>query len=778
MLLLPTMGCFGDPPQGSAKSNELPDSSGFSQDATADGRLDAALADGQTTSQDASAHVDAPGPIDVPSPGDGQACDTAGLWSAAKPSWDKHCASCHGKQAQGGIGPPLDNWQGSLPQLIARIDLDMPPKDPPSCTGVCAESIAHWLMSLKPPPPACARPPRVLRLLSRREYRNTVADLLPIQGKVCAGHTDCTLPGQSCAGGHCVADPCGTVTFLLPDSNKAHKAVVVAGSFNSWAPTADKGGWPMAHDAASGRWWLKKALGNGEHQYKLVADGATWITDPANPIKKPDGFGGHNSALNLQCQPGAQDKDDPTAGFAPDSRPHGFAFDNHAATATLDSVRMEAYLAAGRALAKRVGALGTKIVQCDQKTATCADQVVGSFGLRAFRRPLTSGELARYRKLVLSKATIAQGAELMVAAMLCSPHFLYRPELGAPQGGVHKLNAWELASALSYALWGTMPDEALLDAAKSGALLTAAGWQKQVQRLLDDGRARQAFGTFAAQWLGADQVLTTQKKPSLHPEMTPALRSQMREETQRFAAHVAFDGSGAFTELWTAKYTIATAALAQHYELAETPKTWAKVPLAKGRRAGLLGHASVLATTAHSDQSSPIRRGLLVRERVLCQELGPPPPNAGGVPEVDPNATTKERFAQHTADPFCKSCHQYIDGIGFGFERFDAVGKWRTKENGHPIDGVGELNDVEGFATGTQATFSSLPQLGGLVAASDAAQKCFVQQVFRRMHGRKEGAADACELQAQAAGFMAKKGDIKALLRALVSSPQFRERAP
>src|SRR5690606_9777345 len=136
-----------------------------------------------------------------------------------------------------------------------------------------------------------------------------------------------------------------------------------------------------------------------------------------------------------------------------------------------------------------------------------------------------------------------------------------------------------------------------------------------------------------------------------------------------------------------ADYTFANADLAEIYGMSgATGSELVRTPWPDGARAGLLGHASVLASYAHSDQSSPILRGLFVRQTLLCQSVGSPPPNAGGVPEVDPSATTRERFRQHTDDDFCRSCHQYIDGVGFGFERFDALGRLRETENGHPID--------------------------------------------------------------------------------------------
>jgi hypothetical protein len=188
-------------------------------------------------------------------------------------------------------------------------------------------------------------------------------------------------------------------------------------------------------------------------------------------------------------------------------------------------------------------------------------------------------------------------------------------------------------------------------------------------------------------------------------------------------------------------------------------------------RSGVLGHGSVLATTAHSDQSSPIRRGLFVRRRLLCQEFAPPPPNAGAVPKVDPAATTRQRFAQHTSNPTCQSCHQYIDDVGFGFERLDAVGRVRSTESGKPIDAQGDMNDLEGFGKGTHAPFATPGELGKILAASDAAKACVTRQVYRFARGHLDD--DVCAVAPIQRRFLEKGGDLRELLVAVVTDPAF-----
>ena len=243
-------------------------------------------------------------------------------------------------------------------------------------------------------------------------------------------------------------------------------------------------------------------------------------------------------------------------------------------------------------------------------------------------------------------------------------------------------------------------------------------------------------------WLGVERILTSDKRPALFPEDSPALRAATLAEPQRFVDAVVFEGSGRFSELLTADWSIVNGDLATRYDLAPGPD-WSEVDVGE-ERGGLLGHASVLASYAHSDQNSPVRRGLFVREHLLCQSLGTPPPEAGGVPDVDPDATTCERFEQHSADPVCAGCHQYIDPVGFGFERFDALGGYRTVEHGQPIPTDGSLAGRDRFTDDFDREFNSVSRLGGFLATSTSAPTCFTAQLLRFGLGRVERFAHQC----------------------------------
>ena len=669
------------------------------------------------------------------------------------------CASCHGAMGEGDIGPALRDWSRGRDALVDVITRTMPFNAPGSCTGDCAQHVASYILATFVGPVACGAvtpAARGLRLLTRREYRNTVRDLL----------------GLPDGGGSC--DP---VTFSYDPKGQTLKSVHVAGSFNNWAGTIAAGGWAMTYSAATQTWSTTHALPAGQYQYKLVLDESQWIADPANPATAPDGYGGTNSLVTVSCAAGGGAASDPTANFPPEVRPLGFAFDDDGPARTVSDVHVEQYQAAAAALATQAAQQLDKLVGCDWHAdpSGCAADFVRRFGQRAFRRPLTDAETQRYVALIGAQKDFASGVTLAVRALLGSPYFLYRSELGDPQpDGSYRLTPYETASALSYLFWATMPDQALFDAAAAGQLATADGIEQQARRLLADPRARDVVGVFAEQWLGAENVSTVDKQAALFPGFDDALRAALRDETRRFVEGVVFDGSHHFGELMQADYSFANGAVAAFYGWPNVSgDAWVKVPLADGQRAGVLGQASILAATAHSDQTSPIRRGLFVRRALLCEEFPAPPPNAGGLPPVDPNATTRERFQQHASNPSCASCHKYIDPVGFGFERFDPIGKLRDTENGKPIDSSGDMNDVEGFGTDTHAPFGSLPELGATLAASQTARRCFVRQYFRFARGYHETDADRCAVDALVRRFADSGWDIRELMVGIATAPDF-----
>lgn len=639
------------------------------------------------------------------------------------------CAVCHGEAGEGGLGPVLQDTDRDEAYLASAIDGRMPANDPARCTGDCADKIAAFIREgLTSDALDCTDrrtpSPRRLRLLTRFEYANTLRDVLGVDGAASPGNNDCQH------------------TFAW--SGQAD-TVHVAGSFNNWAGTLADGGWALARSGDA--WSATFSMAPGTHSYKIVIDESTWLTDPQSPMTEPDGFGGENSVIEVSCGGGITDH------LPAEVRADGFPFETGADVAVVTTSHLEAYMEVARPIAEQAAAgLG-------------AEELVDQLGPRLFRRPLDALERARY----LGLATTESPA-VALEAMLVSPHFLYRSELGEPAGrrdgrDIFRLTNPELASAMSYMLWGSAPDAELRDADLRDLEVREA----QARRLLADPRSREMVGRFAIQWLGGEPITTAVRDGSV---LTDSLRRAMVDETKQLAAHVVFDGRGDLTELLTADYTVASPELARFYGLEPGAETVSY----RGDRAGVLGHGSVLGSYAHSDQTSPIRRGLFVRRRLLCQELPPPPPSAGGVPDVDPNATTRDRFAQHTDDPVCAGCHQYIDGLGFAFERFDPIGRYRETEAGAPIDTTGVLRGRERLGASDEHAFASLPELAQLVSESPAANSCFVRQMVRFSRGYRETLQDRCVRLSLEDRFNATGGDIAELMIDIVLSDDFEVR--
>jgi hypothetical protein len=426
-------------------------------------------------------------------------------------------------------------------------------------------------------------------------------------------------------------------------------------------------------------------------------------------------------------------------------------FDNNAHSQAVTSRHVDAFLALGEGLAKEaVQNQKGQLLPCDQNQASCARTFVERFGLRAFRRPLTASEIDRYAALFASDLTggnFDEGMRLVINALLSSPTFMYRSEVGEPEGGNYRLTPYEMASALSYLFLGSMPDQALFDAAKSDALKTPEQLLAQARRLLDLPGGKEQLGEFSLQWLRSDNVLGANKDKAVYPAFNDSLREAMVEEQRRFFVRVVLEDKGKFEELFTPSYVLVNRELASFYGLPPPASDYQKLEVNDSGRGGILGLGAVLASHAHQNESSPIKRGLFVRDRLLCQELPPPPKDVDTTPPgLDPTLTTRARFAKHTADASCSGCHRFIDGVGFGLEGFDGVGQQRKVENGLPIDVSGELLGVEGLGDPVSHKFEGPRELAALLRDSASAKACLALQYFRFGRGYEERESDACSL--------------------------------
>lgn len=470
--------------------------------------------------------------------------------------------------------------------------------------------------------------------------------------------------------------------------------------------------------------------------------------------------------------------------FPRDERALGF--DNQAGTLSFTDLHAQGYMVAADTVTGWLDAEPGRwlaLAGCDTPDRACTGEFVARLGRRLLRRPLLAAEsdaLLAFFGDDFSETGFAEGASRLSAALLQSPEFVYRFERGpaASPAGRSAASPWLLASRLAFLFWGSGPDEATLDAAAKGQLASARDVEREARRLLADPRARRGVLHFYVQWLDLADLSELEKDRRLFDYWDESLRADLGRETPRFLQAVLWEDDARFETLLTAPYTFANAALKDFYGLPigdpeQQTLERVELPEASGRL-GLLTQGAILARQAQPNQTDPIHRGKFIRERFFCTSPPPPPPDlVVSPPELDPRKTTRQRFAQHRADPGCAVCHELLDPTGFIFENFDAIGRYRSTEAGVPIDASGYLRftDVEGEIVG-------VPDLARRLAASSEAKRCVIEQWFHYGFGRGETEADACTLGKLEQVFERSRGNLRELLVALTQTDAFLNEAP
>jgi cytochrome c553 len=335
-----------------------------------------------------------------------------------------------------------------------------------------------------------------------------------------------------------------------------------------------------------------------------------------------------------------------------------------------------------------------------------ATQIVRTFATRAFRRPATADEVSRLLKLYklgrVQGESFEQACKFALTAVLVSPQFLYRMEFDPSRSPTpHPISDYELASRLSYFLWSSMPDEVLLKVASENKLHQPAVLDEQVKRMLADEKSRAFTRNFAGQWLELRNLNQNAPDPKKFPEFTPALRDDMREEGELFFQSIVKDDRSVL-DLLDAKYTFVNGRLASFYGIdGVSGDDFRKIdftPAQSKRRGGVLTMAAVLTVSALPNRTSPVKRGKFILDQILGTPPPPPPPGVPPLAEKGKAVVSKsvrERLEQHRANPACAACHAKLDPLGFALENFDAIGRWRDKDAGAPIDNTGSLPNGE-----------------------------------------------------------------------------------
>ncbi len=334
----------------------------------------------------------------------------------------------------------------------------------------------------------------------------------------------------------------------------------------------------------------------------------------------------------------------------------------------------------------------------------CAEAIISRLGTEAYRRPLTPDDLSAlvgFYDRGAAEGGFETGVRTALQAVLASPHFVFRLERAPSDlrpGEVYRISDVDLASRLSFFLWGGPPDAELRTVAERGELSEADVLRSQARRLLSHRRAEALATRFASQWFRLQDLDKIHPDPLQYPYWDHTLAEAMRHETQRFFEHLVREDRG-FFELLTADYTFVNERLARHYGIPGVAGTeFRRVTLQDENRRGILGHGSILTLTSHADRTSPVLRGKWVLEVLFGSPPPPPPPDIPDLEATDAAQdgrffTVRERLEMHRSNPACRSCHRVIDPIGLALENFDVTGGWRIKDEGRPVDATGELYD-------------------------------------------------------------------------------------
>jgi hypothetical protein len=450
----------------------------------------------------------------------------------------------------------------------------------------------------------------------------------------------------------------------------------------------------------------------------------------------------------------------------PDTTLEGLASLGAAVSAT-SPLGVERYEAAAFQVAEQV--VDPERIGCQpagNRDATCARQFVETIGRRVYRRPLTADETERLVTLLVDVGGEAgdfqEGARTALAAMLQSPHFVYRMEHTEGQ-----LEAYEIANRLAWFLWNGPPDEALLEAAARGDLATRDGRLVQVERMEADPRFRRGVRDFFTELFHLELLPSLTKDPTVFPHASPELWASAREETLMGVEDLVVNRDGDYRELLTSRRTWIDNRLAALYGV-EAPTLdgfgWTELPESTGR-VGLLGHASILGLYAHPTSSSATRRGKFIRGTLLCQWIAPPPADVDtSIPEASNAPTLRDRLLVHQEDPTCASCHIPLDSVGLALENFDGTGRWRDEENHTPIDASGEVGDL---------SFQNAAEMAPAIAAQEDYTTCITERLYAYGVGHPIVAGEDEVLAWLHEDFVANGHSVRHLMTAIAVSDAF-----
>jgi hypothetical protein len=472
------------------------------------------------------------------------------------------------------------------------------------------------------------------------------------------------------------------------------------------------------------------------------------------------------------------DQTSPARDFPSDARGgHGFL----EAVPVADVVVQRLLDASADVAASAIKQLGA-LFSCDPVKAgenACVTEFIKSFGRRAFRRPLTPDDVAAFQELDRQGASTLGYAypdrlRLLVRAFVQSPELLYVGPMrglgGARTAALVALGDHELASRLSYFLWKTMPDEALLASADARLLSRPAELAQQVRRMLADPRSQQTLREFHVEWLTLDKLDALTKDAKTFPLWNAKVQAAVQAEPGAFLGAWAADGAS-FEALLTAPYTVGDANLARIYGVAAAT---GRLALDPRQRAGILTHAAWLSAHADAAGTKPVARGRAVFEQILCGTIPPPPLDVPEPRPPMPGLTTRERYAEHGRSECAAGCHGLMDPLGFAFETYDGIGAYRTTEAGKPVDASGTVV----LATDGPRPFVDAVALARILAASADVRRCAARNWVRYALGRRELDTEQGSVDSGLRALGEQKMEVRELMAAVATSRAFLNRTP
>lgn len=476
----------------------------------------------------------------------------------------------------------------------------------------------------------------------------------------------------------------------------------------------------------------------------------------------------------IDSKPAAALPKDPYTGF----------FSNMAATLATDQTRAQIYFdLAIKVLDGAFSQAYGNIVTCNPATMgarPCAEKVIGEFGLKAFRRPLTATEQTNFVNLFnnlygnfpagTAGSAFDESLKGALQAILISPQFIYRiiemPANVTP-GYVKTLNAYELATRLSFFLWGSIPDATLFGHAATGRILDQSVLLSEVDRMLKDPKSAHLTTAFGSQWLKIEGLSNSKPDPTIYPQFNESIRQAMLTESRLLLSDI-FQRDGSPYLILNADYTYLNTELGAYYQIpGAATSQFVKVSTANTPRVGMLTHGSILTVNSKSTESSIVQRGLWALNRLLCTTVANPPNGAVNMlPPETPLTNPRRTLESHSSNASCAGCHSQIDPVGIGLENFDGVGRHRTHyRNGDIVDSSGQ------FTNG--GSFSNAREMSRILVQSEQFRQCYAQTLMSYSMGRLLEASDKCYANTMARVAVTPSTKFSEMVKAIVTSEQF-----